>query len=167
MAKFLTTSEVFSQIETIIKKAKANLHILSPYLKLHPTLSQRLQDADRRNIRIILIYGKEELEPDQKKLLSELKGLELYFCENLHAKCYFNEDLMVITSMNMHSFSVENNREMGVLITKEQDEEVFKAAVEEVHSILAASKKHEMTWLDKAWEQIPPPIKQWITKKNY
>ena len=72
----------------------------------------------------------------------ELKHLGLYFCENLHAKCYFNENLMVITSMNLHEFSQTNNREMGVLIKREEekDHELFMDAKNEADFIIHASE---------------------------
>ena len=72
-----------------------------------------------------------------------MKNLELRFCENLHAKCYFNENLMVLTSMNLHQFSQSNNREMGVLIKCEDknDEELFLNAKKEANLIINASIK--------------------------
>jgi hypothetical protein len=45
---------------------------------------------------------------------------------------------MVITSMNLYEFSEKTNREMGVLVTG--DEEAYRAAVAEVKSIVAASE---------------------------
>jgi len=38
--------------------------------------------------------------------------------------------------MNMYAFSEENNREMGVLIGREKDHNLFEEAVDEVESIL-------------------------------
>jgi hypothetical protein len=62
----------------------------------------------------------------------------LYFLPNLHAKCYFNEDRMVITSMNMYEFSEKHNREMGVLL--EAREPAYAEALLEVDSIIAAAE---------------------------
>ncbi len=99
----------------------------------------RLSDANGRGIKILVIYGKDQLKPGEKDQLLKLKNLSLLFCENLHAKCYFNEDNMVITSMNMYEFSEKNNREMGLLINRASDSEAFSNAVKEIQSIQQAS----------------------------
>jgi hypothetical protein len=108
MAEFLTTNGTSLQIENIIIDAKTKLILVSPYLQLSKTLYERLKDASNRNVVIKIIYGKDELKPNEKNSLAELKNVEIYFFENLHAKCYFNETKMVITSMNMYEFSEKN-----------------------------------------------------------
>ena len=141
MAKFLTTLETSARIEKIIREAKNELTLITPYLKLNKIFLDRLKDADSRNIKITLIYRKEELNPEEMEHLKELCNLQLYFCENLHAKCYFNEDLMVITSLNLHQFSQSNNRKMGVLIKREEDKILYLDAIKETDSILKSSIK--------------------------
>ncbi|MBI2329571.1 MAG: hypothetical protein HYU85_08090, partial [Chloroflexi bacterium] len=101
MAEFLTTKGTAYHIENIIVNAKNWLFLISPFLNLSKNFYERLKDADRRKVKIILIFGKDELKPSEKKLLQQLENLELFFCENLHAKCFLNEEQMVITSMNM------------------------------------------------------------------
>ena len=140
MAEFLTTNGVSFQIEQIIIGAKSKLVLVSPYLKLSKIFHERLKDADARNVKISIIYGKNELNPNETNQLAELKNIELYFFENLHAKCYFNETKMVITSMNMYEFSQINNREMGVLIDSLADSELFEKAKTEARSIVTHSK---------------------------
>lgn len=116
MAEFLTTSGTSHELENIIIDSKKKLTLVSPYLQLSKTFHQRLKDASNRGVKIVIIYGKDELKPNERNSLAELRNVELYYFENLHAKCYFNEDRMIITSMNMYEFSEKNNREMGVLI---------------------------------------------------
>ncbi|KKL56215.1 hypothetical protein LCGC14_2247650 [marine sediment metagenome] len=139
MAKFLTTLETSARIEKIIKEAKIELTLITPYLKLTKIFLNRLKEADSRNIKIRLIYGKEELKPEEMDHLKELDNLQLYFCEDLHAKCYFNEELMVITSLNLHEYSQSHNREMGVSIKREVDGVLYSDAVKEIDSILKSS----------------------------
>lgn len=138
MAEFLTTHGTAFQIENVIAGARKRLTLVSPFLKLSKTLGERLQDAARRSVRITIVFGKEELERDQELLLAGLAGARLYFMPNLHAKCYFNEDRMVITSMNMYEFSEKHNREMGVLL--EAGEAAYAEALREVESIIAAAE---------------------------
>jgi hypothetical protein len=144
MAEFQTTSGTANCIEQIVLKATKKLVIVTPYLKLSKTFSERLMDASSKGVSIKLIYGKSELNEKQKELLAKLENLELYFFENLHAKCYFNEKSMVITSMNLYESSEKNNREMGISIDRVVDKEIFENAMNETHSILKAAKKEEL-----------------------
>lgn len=144
MAKFLTTRGTTSEIENIINNAKNWLVLISPYVKIARTLFQSLKDANRRKVKIRLVYGKRELNPDVRSQLEQLDNLSLYFLENLHAKCFFNEECMVITSLNLYDFSEQKNREMGVLISKKDDENVFKDAANEAKVIVTSSTKEDL-----------------------
>ncbi|MBX3163969.1 MAG: phospholipase D family protein [Bacteroidetes bacterium] len=141
MAEFLTTNGTSHHIENIIIEAKTKLTLISPYLQLSKTFYERLKDASNNGVRIKIIYGKDELKPNEKNSLAELRNIELFFFENLHAKCYFNETKMVITSMNMYEFSEKNNREMGVLIDSVTDKELFNKAINEANSIIKSSEQ--------------------------
>jgi hypothetical protein len=139
MAKFLTTAAVAFQVENIISKSKKKLVLVSPYIKITKTFLERLRDASERAVQISIIYGKTELNAKEKKQLDSISGLNLYYFDNLHAKCYFNESEMVITSMNLYEFSERNNREMGIFVTKKEDIDIFTDAVNETHSIIKSS----------------------------
>jgi hypothetical protein len=141
MAKFLTTKGISHNLEEIIKKAERKLILVSPYLKISKALHERLADATNRGVEIVVVYGKDELKPNERNGLAKLSGLRLYYCEDLHAKCYMNEASVIITSMNMYEFSEQRNREMGVFVEKEQDVELYLQAFEEVQSILNASEE--------------------------
>ena len=166
MAQFLTTKGVAHYIDETIKNAKLKLFLLSPFLQLSPLFFQSLKDADYRKVQIIIIYGKSELKSDEKKRLAELNNLTLYYCENLHAKCYYNEIQMVLTSMNMYEFSETNNREMGILITKKDDEGLFNKAVEEAMSIIRSSKKEEKLVKSKEKKQASKDKRVGYARKN-
>lgn len=141
MPRFLTTIRTSAYLEELILNAEKEIYIISPYLKISKTFLLRLIDADRKNININIIYGKEELAKDQSTDLKKLSNLSLWFVENLHAKCYLNERDMIITSMNMYEFSEKNNREMGIALNRDQDATLFEEAFREVRSILEHSKK--------------------------
>jgi hypothetical protein len=131
MPKFLTTHGVAFNIEDIIIKTKCQLTLVSPYLQLSDIFFDRLKDANARGVEITIIYGKDQLNPAQKSQIFSLNKVSLHFCPNLHAKCYFNEEMMVITSMNMYEFSEKNNREMGILLSVQDDLGVFNEAKQE------------------------------------
>ncbi len=140
MAKFLTTKGISYNLDEIIKNAKSRLTLISPYLKISPQLYERLKEADRRGVQIQLVYGKNELEPRQRQSLAELNNLILFYYDNLHAKCYFNENHLVIGSMNMYEYSEQNNREMGILLEIGADRAMFTDAVQEADSIMKNSE---------------------------
>jgi len=144
MAKFLTTSWVSSYIENIIKDAKKEVFLVSPYLQLSQSFVERLKDAQDHNVKIIIVYGKSDLKSSEMDILNGLSNLTLYFSKNLHAKCYFNESSMVITSMNMYEFSEKNNREMGVYITNTEDKELYEDASKETISIINSCDKVQL-----------------------
>lgn len=139
MAEFLTTTAVSYQIDQILITAEREVVLISPFLKLSRTLVQRLQDCERRDVALRIVYGKSDLKDDQRGVLSALKNLELSFLENLHAKCYYNERRLVISSMNMYEFSEVHNREMGILLTSDADPKTFAEARREAESILQAA----------------------------
>ncbi len=137
MAKFITTKGISHHLEEIIKKAEHRITLVSPFLSVSSQLFARLRSADNRRVQIVVVYGKDELKPNQKQSLSELSNLLLIFCEDLHAKCFFNESEMVIGSMNMYEYSEKNNFEMGIHVTKRDDPGIFKEATDEVEHIIA------------------------------
>jgi hypothetical protein len=144
MAEFLTTQGTSYYLEDIIISANERLILVSPYLNISANFMARLQDADKLKVEITLIYGKNKLKPQEKQKLSELQlqHLSLYYHKNLHAKCYLNENLMIITSMNMHEFSEKMNREMVVLVRKDLDNQIYNDALKEVNSIIDSSEEN-------------------------
>lgn len=139
MIKFLSTIELSYQILQIIKTADREIILVTPYLKLSSNLKDRLSEANRLGKEITLIYGKSELDKDEKTFLDNLDNLTIYFHENLHGKCYFNENMMLITSMNLHEFSEKQNKEFGIFIDNEDDYGIFEDVIEEVQAILTTS----------------------------
>lgn len=143
MVKFLTTIELSYQILQIIKTADREIILVTPYIKLSPNLKDSLAEANRKGKEITLIYGKSGLSKEEKAFLDNLDNLSIYFHENLHAKCYFNEFSMLITSMNLYEFSEKQNKEFGVFIKKEADEDgIYEDVIEEVLAIIQ-NAKHE------------------------
>lgn len=142
MPRFLTTAGTSYHIERIITNARERLVLISPYLQMSQILLERLVEANDRGVKIQIVYGKKELSDRELDKVNRLVNLELYFLDNLHAKCYSNEAAVVISSMNMYEFSEKNNREMGILLTRDQDREAFDEAIQEVTSIIRASNMY-------------------------
>jgi phosphatidylserine/phosphatidylglycerophosphate/cardiolipin synthase-like enzyme len=156
MAVFLTTRGTTSELEKIINNAIDGVVLISPFIKIPDSLFQNLKAADQRGVKISIVYGKSQLEPETLKRLMELRNAKLYFLENLHAKCYFNEKSMVITSLNLYDSSEENNREMGVLVTKQEDEAVYNDAAKEANMIIFLAVRSDLNTQVTEQEKVRP-----------
>jgi len=145
MAKFLNTKKAVSEIEALIKSADQTLILISPYLKLSKDFRELLQYRNSNDKVTTIIFGKQELNPDEMKFLQSIQFVSLYYNENLHAKCYLNDSKMIITSLNLYEFSMVNNKEMGVLIDKndQNDLELYNEAWSEVDFIKKTSQRFE------------------------
>lgn len=141
MPKFLNTSATNYFLEELIKDAKDRLILISPFLKLNDRMKELLSDKNRLKIDVRIVYGKSELQPEEINWLKELTYIRTSFCKNLHAKCYMNEELCIITSLNLYEFSQVNNNEMGVLIRRSEDADLYKDAYEEAQRIIRISEE--------------------------
>lgn len=140
MAKFLTTNGINYVLEEIIKTAKERIVLVSPYLKLNPRIKELLSDGYRPDLDIQILYGKKELEGPERQWLNTVPHIRASFCQNLHAKCYLNENLCVITSLNLHLYSQQNNNEMGVMVKRGTDQQMFFEVTAEVDRLLRISE---------------------------
>lgn len=145
MAKFLNTSATNYFLEELIKNASDRLILISPFLKLNDRIKELLEDKNRLKLDIRIVYGKNELQPEEINWLKELQFVRTSFCKNLHAKCYINEEYCIVTSLNLYEFSQVNNNEMGVLISRIEDAELYKDAYEEAQRIIRISDEVRIT----------------------
>lgn len=146
MAKFINTRKAVSAIEDLIRNAGERLILVSPYLKLSKDFRQLLEYRNGKDKITTVVFGKQELKPDEMQFLQGLRFVILKFNEDLHAKCYVNDDTMIITSLNLYTFSMANNKEMGVLIDRNDpaDAQLFKDAMDEVDFIQSTSVRFEL-----------------------
>lgn len=145
MAKFLNTKKAVSEIEDLIRDAGHRLILISPYLKLSKDFRDLLTYRNSQDKITVIVFGKQELNPDEMKFLRGLQFVSLKYNEDLHAKCYANEEKMIITSLNLYEFSMINNKEMGVLIDKNDsaDFQLFEDASKEIDYIERTSQRFE------------------------
>ncbi len=155
MAKFLNTKKSVSEIEDLIKDAGQTLILISPYLKLSKDFKELLSYRNSKDKITTVIFGKVELNPDEMKFLESLQFVILKYKDDLHAKCYMNDEKMIITSLNLYDFSMNNNKEMGVLIEKSHpnDHDLFEEAFKEVDYINTTSQR--FAYKTQSTPQIP------------
>lgn len=122
MAKFVTEFDLNKTVQDILEKANNLLILISPYIKLHERyLSVLKSKIDKPELFIIVVFGKNEedksksFKPDDLKFFTEFPNIEIRYEKRLHAKFYANENTSLLTSMNLYSFSQDNNIEAGIV----------------------------------------------------
>lgn len=141
MARFLNTSGTNYHLEELIKGARDRLILISPFLKLNDRIKELLADKDRLKIDVRIVYGKSELAPAEIEWLKGLRFVRTSFCKNLHAKCYLSEEACIVTSLNLYEFSQVNNNEMGILVMRSQDADLYREVYEEAQRLIRVSEE--------------------------
>lgn len=125
MAEFFTGQHLNSAIEGIIEDAFEELIFVSPYIKIHPHLRDRLlEKKDNPDLCIMILFGKNKdalhmsFPEDQFSFFKQFKYVIIKYQERLHAKYYANERAGILSSMNLYDYSLNNNIEFGVLVKK-------------------------------------------------
>jgi hypothetical protein len=142
MPRFLNATQARGEIEGILTKAKANIIMISPYIKIHEDLIARLTDAgNRRHVKIVVICREKDLRDEERRKVEQIPNLSLRFNERVHAKCYYNEESMVIASLNLYDSSQGDNHEMGILLSGKEDQDTgaFRDAIMEAEYIIGES----------------------------
>ena len=142
MATFLDKEKAVSALKDLIKNAEQTLILISPYLKLSRDFKELLTYRNNKGKTTTVVFGKQELNPDEMAFLYEQRLVILKYNENLHSKCYVNDENMIITSLNLYEFSMANNKEMGILIDKNDtaDSKLFNDAMKDVDYIVETSQ---------------------------
>jgi len=153
--KFLTTKQISGEIERIIREANNFIIIISPYVKVSQLYIDRLIGAERNNVKVHFVFGKEHIAEIEESKFMEIAKMTMYFLDNLHAKCYLNEDNAIVTSMNLYDFSERNNREMGILVERDSDEKIYSDISREANSIIQNAKKYDIRYyLKESYKRI-------------
>lgn len=122
MADFIKDSSINAELENIFEKAKEQLIIVSPFIKLHSRLINILKSKkDNHELKITIVFGKNEdnlsksFNKNEFDFLKDFPNIEIKYESRLHAKYYANESAALLSSMNLYDFSQNNNIEFGIL----------------------------------------------------
>lgn len=136
MAKFITSNELNAEIEKLFESAAEQLILISPFVKLHSHYqSSLLTQVSNPKLHITIVFGKNENDPTRSIHASDLEffkqfpNIEIRCEKRLYAKYYANENAAIITSMNLYSFSQDNNIESGVLMSHHSPGELQKTGL--------------------------------------
>jgi hypothetical protein len=147
MVQFLNATQTFGEIQSIINQAtnKSSIVMISPYIKVNDLILSRLIDAgSNRGVRITMICREKDLKTEERTRLEQIPSLNICFDEHVHAKCFYNDERMVMGSLNLYDSSAGINHEMAVLLRNdlESDREAFQAAKNEAQFIMRNTKNY-------------------------
>ena len=106
---FVTDSEIGDTIVDLIKAAKREITIVSPYNKRWDDVENELAKAHRRGVQATVYYR--DGTPDPGQYWQNVTSVPV---KRLHAKIYTNENAVLITSLNVGKRSMLLNREAGI-----------------------------------------------------
>ncbi len=167
MAEFLTTTGISYNLEELIKNSEEKLFLVSPYLQIADSLKHLLKERDlQRIVDIHVVYRKDtKINAKDLSFLQELTSVTISACENLHAKCYLNENTAIIASMNLYQYSQQNNREMGIKVEREKEPDLYNDIFKEMVVILQTSPQPEFP-AEKLKKDAPAASKKVPKKIN-
>jgi len=153
MAKFLNADATALHLADLILHARERLVLMNPELKFSGRTKELLAKKDALDD-VHVVFGRSQLHPEDINWLRAHPFVRTHLCRSLTAKCYLNETACIVTSLDLFDFGQLMNSEMGVLISRESDRELFHDAAEEAQRILQASEEVRIR-VDRADEVVP------------
>lgn len=149
MAKFITGKQLTDELCAILREAKKQLLIVSPYIKLDDYFKNELFNRLKGNssLHILIAFGKNQNNPwksikeEDVEYFKEFPNISIVYIPNLHAKYYANEKRGLITSVNLYDYSFDNNVEFGVVSESSlfSGTDIDKQAWDETMKVLSKS----------------------------
>lgn len=125
MAQLLHQTNIRQELLSLFKTAENFIFLVSPFIKLNDEMKRSLiRKKDDIKFEIVVLFGKNEhdlsksLSKDDMEFFKQFQNVSIYHNTDLHAKYYANESKTIITSLNLHQYSVRNNYEIGVMIER-------------------------------------------------
>lgn len=140
-AEFLSAVGSSYQIDRLISEATGEIVFFSPVLKLHESIILRFQQADQRNVRITLLYGKERNQIRGHRWFKDLKNLRILYHDKLNSCFYRNEKELIVTSMGLSDLSTGIFNDVGVLISKLRDRKAFEDGIYEQELLIEQAEE--------------------------
>lgn len=130
-AEFLSTVGVSYQIDRLISEATSELVFFCPVFKLHESIILRFQQADQRNVRITLMYGKDRGQLRSQKWYKEFKNLRILYHDRLNTSVFRNDKELILTSQELSELTMSPHADMGIMLTKLRDRKAFEDGIYE------------------------------------
>lgn len=141
MAKLINTNSKALVLEKLISRARKQVVIISPLLALNKETTSLIQNAMRQGVHFYIVYAQHQLKTAEYHWLQHSSHITLLCCEDLTAKCYFNESYCIVSSLNLLEFSQASDYDMSFLLSKRDDNAAFCSAVKEAERLIRISEK--------------------------
>ena len=157
MADYLHTQRIFSAFDRMIRESEEFITIVSPYIILDGEQSMLLRNAAERGVSITIIYRLDSTETAKRlKELSNLPGIRILGCPDLHAKIYATEEVAILTSKNLTTRKSDCcSIEIGILV--ERDDDFYEDLINSANEFEQISCKNVLVDNSAALEQIINP----------
>lgn len=135
MAELITDRDLRHAIESEIRNADKFIFIVSPYIDLDEDIKKAFNHLKPEVIKIIVYRQSDKssyksgISDKSREFLKSLTNVEFVAVKNLHAKFYVNEEMAVISSMNLTKSS-NHNYEIGVDVEKDLDVDMYFECLE-------------------------------------
>jgi hypothetical protein len=140
-AEFLSSVGVSYQIDRLVTEANSEIVFFCPNLKLHESIILKFQQADQRNVRITLLYGKERNQIRNQRWYREFKNLRILFHDKLNSNIYRNDKEMIVTSLGLAGMNSSVFEDMGILISKLRDRKAYEDGIYEQELLVEQSEE--------------------------
>lgn len=137
MTKIVGAKEAIRHIESIILNAEDLIVLVSPFVEPPDGIFNAMELASRNGKRIFLVCRVNKLKIQVRDRLQGIPTLRIIDQASMHAKCYFNEKELVISSLNLLKYSVEKSKELGTYFEASQSQKQFSEALADAVSRLA------------------------------
>lgn len=142
MPQFLHHENIKKELLNLFKEAEEILFLVSPFIQLSDEMKSSLsRKKNDISFEIVVLFGKNEqnlsksLSREDMEFFKQFQNVQIFYQADLHAKYYGNETKSIVSSLNLHQFSVKNNIEIGILLErkflnlngdKQLDTEIFE-----------------------------------------
>jgi hypothetical protein len=140
-AEFLSSVGTSYQIDRLISEATSEIVFFAPVMKLHESVILKFQQADQRNVRITLVYGKERNQIRGQRWYKDYKNLRILYHDKLNTFFYRNEKEIILTSMGLSDLSGNLRSDMGLLIAKLRDRKAYEDGIYEQEMLIEHSEE--------------------------
>lgn len=141
-----TDQDVTKVILDVFENARSEVVAVTPYLNLSEGAITAIQSARRRNVQVTFVIRKQKHKADLQASLNVLRNnnVEVWELNRLHAKIYYNDTTVLLTSMNLLQSSMDKGREVACTLgdnaSKLQVRNYVQGLIEEARGPQRASK---------------------------
>lgn len=135
---YLNRENTVSEICSLLDNAYKEVIFITPYLQISSAIGKAIRRSSERGITVFIIIRDENLER-AKTEVKRFNNVVVFAHPNVHAKCYYNEYNVIITSMNLYASTEGENREIGTMMGNSY---IFNSLAEETKTLINSSTSY-------------------------